>query len=119
PPKPLEGLVQEPEPDFYSSPEVIADPRSYFDRMRSKCPVAREPYHGTVMVTGYDEAMDVLTRKDDSFSSAVSVVGPIPPLPFEPHGDDIGDELEEHRAELPWSAHLVCFDGRKHADHRA
>jgi cytochrome P450 len=106
------------EPDFFSDPAVIADPRSYFDRMRSKCPVAREPYHGTLMVTGYDEVTDVLNRKDDTFSSAVAVIGPIPPLPFEPQGDDISEQIEAHRHELPWSAHLACFDGKQHAEYR-
>lgn len=108
-----------PEPDFFSDPAVIADPRSYFNRMRSKCPVAKEPHHGVLMVTGYDEVMEVDNRRDDTFSSAVSVIGPIPPLPFVPQGDDISEQLEAHRDELPWSAHLTCFDGQKHSDYRA
>ena len=106
-------------PDFYSDPETIADPRTYFDLMRARCPVAKEPYHGTVMVTGYDEIMDVYGRKDGTFSSAPSVVGPIPPLPFQPEGDDVRAQFDACRDTLPWSAHLVCFDGKKHTDHRA
>ena len=107
------------EPDFYTDPETIAEPREYFDLMRAKCPVAQEHYHGTFMVTGYDELMEVLGGKNGSFSSAPSVVGPIPPLPFQPRGDDIRAQLEECRNRLPWSAHLVCYDGKKHTDHRA
>lgn len=107
------------QPDFYSDLGVIADPKGYFDRLRSKCPVAREAYHGSVMVTGYDAVMEVLSRKGDVFSSAVSTIGPIPPLPFEPVGEDISEQLDAHREEIPWSAHLVCFDGKKHAEHRA
>ena len=61
------------------------------------------------------EASDLLGRKDGAFSSVVSVVGPIPPLPFQSEGDDISEQLEAHRDELPWSAHLVCFDGKKHS----
>ncbi len=106
-------------PDFYSDPAVIAEPKRYFDRMRSKCPVAKEPYHKTLMVTGYDAVADILLRRDDTLSSAVSVIGPIPPLPFEPQGDDIGDQIEAHRDALPWSAHLTTFDGTKHAQYRA
>ena len=106
------------EADFFSDPAVIDNPKSYFDHMRSKCPVAREPYHGTMMVTGYDAAMEVLNRKDDAFSSAVSVIGPIPPLPFEPQGDDINAQIEAYRDEFPWSAHLACFDGQKHNEYR-
>jgi cytochrome P450 len=105
--------------DFFRDPNVIEDPRSYFDGMRAKCPVRREQHHGTLMVTGYDEAMQVLGSKDGTFSSACSIVGPIPPLPFEPDPGDIRVQLEAHRAELPWSDHLVCYDGKQHADYRS
>ncbi len=105
-------------PDFFGDSSVISDPKRYFDQMRSQCPVAKERYHGTLMVTGYDAATEVLNRRDDTFSSAVSVIGPIPPLPFEPHGEDISEQLEAHRSALPWSAHLATFDGAKHAEYR-
>jgi cytochrome P450 len=111
--------MSDTDPDFFTDPEVIADPRSYFDLMRSKCPAEKERYHGTLMVTGYDEVIEVLGRRDDTFSSTPSVVGPIPPLPFRPEGDDIRAQLDAHRDSLPWAAHLVCFDGKKHTDHRA
>ena len=107
------------DPDFFSDRSVIEDPRPYFDRMRSRSPVVAEPYHGSMMVTGYDEVMQVLARNDGTYSSAVSVVGPIPPLPFAPAEHDIREQLEAHGEHMPWGAHLVCFDGRKHADHRA
>jgi cytochrome P450 len=107
------------EPDFFKDQAVIDDPRSYFDRVRSQCPVLREKHQGTYMVTGYEEASELLGRNDGAFSSVVSVVGPIPPLPFKPEGDDISEQLDAHRDELPWSAHLVCFDGKKHVEHRA
>jgi cytochrome P450 len=106
-------------PDFFTDPKVIEDPRAYFDEIRAKSPVYREPYHGALMITGFEEAMEVLNRTDGAFSSAVSVLGPLPPLPFKPEGSDIRAQLEAHRHELPWSAHLTAFDGQKHADHRA
>jgi cytochrome P450 len=111
--------MAEREPDFFSDPAVIEDPKGYFTQLRSRCPVATEQYLGSVMVTGYDEAVEVLARKDDTYSSIVSTVGPRPPLPFAPAGDDIRQQLNEVREQLPWSAHLVCFDGKKHVDHRA
>jgi cytochrome P450 len=111
-------MMNEALPDFFSDPSVIADPRAYFDQMRARCPVARESYHGALMVTGYDQIMDVLSRRDDTFSSAVSVLGPIPALPFKAQGDDISDQLEVHRGELPWSAHLASFDGKRHTELR-
>lgn len=107
------------EPDFYHDPEVIGDPKAYFDSLRSRSPVEWEPYHGTLMVTGYEEALSVLNDREGVFSNAASVVGPIPGLPFAPQGSDIREQLEKHRAEMPWADHLVCFDGARHAEHRA
>jgi cytochrome P450 len=107
------------EPDFFTDPAVIQDPRAYFARLRAASPVCRERHHGSLMVTGFDEAMEVLNRTDGTFSSVLSVLGPLPGLPFEAQGPDIRAQLEAHRAELPWSAHLNSFDGQKHAEHRA
>jgi len=110
--------MEQKEPDFYRDPGVIDHPRAYFDRLRARSPLTREPHHGTLMVTGYDAALEVLRCPDDTFSSAASVVGPIPPLPFTPHGEDISAQIEAHRDEMPWGNHLVCFDGDKHTDYR-
>ncbi|VWX53390.1 cytochrome P450 [Novosphingobium sp. 9U] len=106
-------------PDFYSDPHVIDTPREYFAQMRAINPVVREAYHGSMIVSGYDEVSEVLTSRDGTFSSSVSVLGPLPPLPFEPEGDDIREQLDAHRDLMPWTAHLVCFDGDKHTKHRA
>lgn len=106
-------------PDFYSDPQVIDHPREYFAKMRAVNPVLQETYHGSMIVSGYDEVTQILTSRDGTFSSAVSVIGPIPPLPFTPEGDDISEQLEAHRDLMPWTAHLVCFDGEEHARHRA
>ncbi len=105
--------------DFFSDPAIIDDPFPYLAQMRAKCPVAREPHHGTFMVTGHAELNELLTHKGDTFSSCLSVLGPMPPLPFTPAPGDIRAQLEEVRDQLPWSAHLACMDGKKHSDHRA
>lgn len=107
------------ERDFYQDPEVIRNPKAYFDEMRAKAPVSWEPHHGTLMVTGFEEALEVLNDKGGVYSNAASVVGPIPGLPFKPEGHDIRLQLDAHRDEMPWSAHLVAFDGKKHAEYRA
>ncbi len=104
--------------DFFSDPSIIQDSRSYFDEMRAKGPIVREHFQDTLVVTGFDEALEILINKEGIFSNACSILGPIPGLPFEPHGPDIAAELDAHRAEMPWSEHLVCLDGKKHAEHR-
>lgn len=110
--------MSDAERDFFSDPDVIQDPRGYFDRMRARCPALREPYQNTVMITGYDEVMEVLNRRDDVFSAAMNVLGPTQGLPFTPEGSDIRAQLDAHRHEMAWSDHLTCFDGAKHAINR-
>ena len=109
--------MAEAEPDFFSDPEVIDHPIEYFNAMRAKCPVAREPYQGALMVTGYDEAMALLNVKDGTWSASVNVLGPLA-VTFEPHGDDISAQLDAARETMPWSDHLACYDGEKHTTHR-
>lgn len=104
--------------DFFSDPSIIRDSRRYFDEMRAEGPIVREHFHDTLVVTGYEEALEILVNKEGIFSNACSILGPIPGLPFEAHGPDISAELDAHRSEMPWSDHLVCFDGKKHAEHR-
>jgi cytochrome P450 len=106
------------EPDFFSDPAVIDDPRGYFATMRGRCPVLREPYQNSLMVTGYDEVKEVLDRRDDTFSTCVNVLGPVQGLPFVPEGDDIRADVDAHRQEMPWSAHLTAHDGPRHAAER-
>ena len=106
------------EVDFFSDPAMIADSRPYFEAMRARGPIVREAVHGTLIVTGYDEALEILVNKDGIWSNAMSILGPMPGLPFKPQGPDITAQLDAVRDTLPWSDHLVCFDGKKHAEHR-
>jgi cytochrome P450 len=105
--------------DFFSDPAIADDNPGYVARLRGQCPVFREPYHGVFMVTGYDEAMEVLSARAASFSSAVAVTGPIPPLPFVPEGDDLREQVQRNRPNMPWTEHLATMDGAEHAANRA
>ena len=105
--------------DFFTDPAVAQDNLGYVTKLRSQCPVLREPNHGVFMVTGYDEAMEVLNTRSSAFSSAVAVTGPIPPLPFTPHGDDIREQVQLNRPNMPWTEHLATMDGEEHQKNRA
>ena len=105
-------------PDFFTEAEVHEDVPAYMHELRGRCPVYREPHHDVVMVTGYAQAVDVLSNKREDFSSCLTVTGPIPPLPFTPEGDDISAQLARHRDALPWSEHLVSHDGASHIAQR-
>lgn len=104
--------------DFFTDPALVPNPHPYFDYLRAKGPVAREPHHGVVAITGYDEAM-ALYKDVDSFSSCIAVGGPFPPLPFEPSGDDIGDLIDQHRMQMPLHEHMVTMDPPEHTRARS
>jgi len=107
--------------DFFRDDTFVADPFPYFAALRDECPVRREPHHGIVMITGYEEAVSVY-NDTDTWSSCVSVTGPFPgfPVPIdESVGDDITDLIIAHRDELPMSDQLPTLDPPTHTDHRA
>jgi cytochrome P450 len=53
-----------------------------------------------------------------TFSSCNSVTGPFPGFGVPLEGDDVGDLIEQHRDELPFSDQLPTFDPPKHTAHR-
>lgn len=103
--------------DFFTSRDLVVDPYRYYDALRARCPVAREPHHDVVMVTGYDEALEVY-RDSERFSSCTAVTGPFPGFPVPLVGDDVSELIEQHRDELPYSDQLPTFDPPKHTQHR-
>jgi cytochrome P450 len=103
--------------NIYTDDSLVEDPYPYFEWIRGHGPVWKAPYDGVVAVVGYDELAEVL-RRHDRFSSVNAPVGPQPPLPFEPKGDDIRDQLEAHRDEMPMREHFITYDPPLHAAHR-
>jgi cytochrome P450 len=103
--------------DFFRDDGLVADPYPYFEALRSECPAWREPHHDVVMITGYDEAIQVY-NDTDTFSSCLSVTGPFPGFPVPLEGDDISDLIEQHRDELPMSDQLPTLDPPVHTAHR-
>jgi cytochrome P450 len=104
--------------DIFTDAEVVRDPHAYFDHLRGKGPAARLPRDGVVAVTGYDAGLAIF-RDDERFSSINAATGVIPPLPFTPEGDDITDQIEAHRRQMPAGALIVTQDGAAHAKSRA
>jgi cytochrome P450 len=103
--------------DFFRAESLLADPYRYFDHVRAKSPVWREPHHGVVMVTGYEEAVAVY-RDTATFSSCNSVSGPFPGFPVPLAGDDVSGLIEKHRHELPFSDQITTMDPPAHTAHR-
>lgn len=109
---------QDFEQDFFTSDAYVADPYPYYESLRAKSPVQREKHHDVVMITGYDEAVGVLSDTE-RFSSCTAVTGPFPGFPVPLEGDDVTAVIEEHRAELPFNDQLPCLDPPEHTKHRA
>ena len=104
--------------DFFKDPGLVADPYPYLAAARDQCPVWREPHHGVVMVTGYDEATEVF-HDAETFSSCIAVTGPFPGFPVPIEGDDVSELIERYRDTLPFSDQLPALDPPVHTDHRA
>ncbi|MCR8694975.1 cytochrome P450 [Rhodococcus pyridinivorans] len=99
--------------DFFTDPSFVPDPHPYFDHLRSECPVRFTGPRNVVAVTGFEECLAVL-RDTATYSNINAATGPFPGMPFEPEGDDIGEQIERHRPEIPLNEHLVTMDPPQH-----
>lgn len=104
--------------DFFTDETVAADSAPYFDHMLAHHPVWRDPKYGVVIVTGYEEALQVY-HQPDVYSSINRMTGPVFELPFDVVGDDISELLEQHRDAFPLNDQIPTFDPPMHTDHRA
>jgi cytochrome P450 len=104
--------------DFFHDRAVQDDPYRYYDSLRQRSPVWREPHYGVFMVTGHDEAVGIY-NDPATFSSCNTVSGPFVSFPEPVEGDDVSEIIERYRDELPFSDQLPSFDPPKHTAHRA
>jgi cytochrome P450 len=105
------------ERDYFTDHEILKDSNEYFAEMLDRGPVVNSTLRDLVIVTGFDECIEVLRNSDD-FSSVVSAGGPIAPLPFVPSGDDITAQIEAHRSQFPATELMVTYDDVAHANSR-
>ena len=103
--------------DFLRARPLYQDPYPYFEYLRERGRVWREPHRGVVMVTGYEEAMAVY-NDPATFSSCNTVAGPFAVWPVPLEGDDISDVIDRYRDALPFSDQLPSFDPPRHTAHR-
>jgi cytochrome P450 len=107
--------------NFFTDKDLVVDPFPYFDALRAECPVRRETHHEVMMVTGYDEALQVY-NDSESFSSCTAVTGPFPGFPIPLQGksrEEIDALIAEHRHKLPMNDQLPTFDPPVHTKNRA
>lgn len=104
--------------DFFTDNELLKEPYEYLTALRDECPVRREKHHDVVMITGYEEALEIY-NDTEKWSSCTSVTGPFPGFPVPLEGDDISGLIAEHRDKLPMNDQLPTLDPPVHTDHRA
>lgn len=103
--------------DYFTDPSLLLDPYEYFRQMFVKGPVSKMGDSDVLLVTGYEEAVQVL-RNNKEFSSAISTSNLGAPLPFEPQGSDISEQLDAFRQQLGELDLLVTYDEKRHSDMR-
>jgi len=107
--------------DFFRSDRFVNDPYPYFDYLRERSPVVREPHQGIVMITGYNEALEVY-NDPVRFSSCMSTTGPLAgcPIPLEGHeNENISGLIEAYRDKTPFHDQLPTMDPPVHSAHRS
>jgi cytochrome P450 len=106
------------ERDYFTDLSVLLNPYEYFEQIRAQGPVYQMKTHDALFVSGYQECVEVL-RNNKDFSSAISTSGAAQPLPFEPEGSDISEQLEAHRSEMDPYGLIVTYDGALHTKVRS
>lgn len=106
------------ERDYFTDHSVLLDPYRYFEEMRPRGPICQLETHDCLLLTGFDECVEVLKNPTD-FSSLNSLASSAFPLPFTPQGSDISAQLEANREKYVGHDLLVCLDDARHSNVRS
>jgi cytochrome P450 len=104
--------------DYFTDHVILKDPYAYFEAIRAKGPIYQIPSSGLVVVTGFDEILEVLKNTND-FSSVIAPSGPAAPLPFQPRGPDITPQIEAQRTDFVGGDLVVAYDDQQHSFSRS
>jgi cytochrome P450 len=106
------------ERDYFTDYQILKEPYQFFEAVRDHGPVWQPPGKDYLIVTGFDEALEVLKNHDD-FSAVIGVAGAAARLPFEPRGSDIAEQLEANRSRVLGGDYIVNLDGNPHSNMRS
>lgn len=104
--------------DYFTDYEILKDPYQYFEAVRAHGPIYQPPGKDYLIVTGFEESLEILNNNRD-FSASIGLAGAAAPLPFEPHGQDITDQLEANRSKILGGDLLVNLDDVAHTNLRS
>lgn len=111
----MQSLIER---DYFTDYEILKDPYAYFEAVREHGPVVQPPGKDYLIVTGFEETLEVL-RNNHDFSAIIGLQGAALPLPFEPHGSDITAEVEANRSKIIGGDLLVNLDDDPHTQMRS
>lgn len=106
------------ERDYFTDYEILKDPYSFFEAVRTKGPIYQPPGKDYLIVTGFEETLEVLKNNED-FSAIIGLAGAAAPLPFTPSGSDITADIEAHREQFLGGDLLVNYDDELHTKVRS
>lgn len=106
------------ERDYFTDHSVLMDPYQYFEEMRPRGPICQLETHDCLLVSGFQECVEVLRNPAD-FSSLNSLASSAFPLPFRPEGSDIAAQIEAHRDQYVGGDMVVTYDDDRHTNVRS
>lgn len=106
-------MLELAERDYFTDYEVAKEPYAFFNALREFGPIYRPAGKDYYIVTGFEEALEVLRNHDD-FSAIIGLQGAAAPLPFSPHGPDITAQIEAHRTQFAGGDQVVNQDDDAH-----
>ena len=85
--------------DYFTDFEIAKDPYPFFEAVRAHGPVWKPADKDYLIVTGFDETVEILNNHQD-FSAIIGLAGAGAPLPFTPEGSDITAQIEAARPSI-------------------
>ncbi len=111
----MEDLAQR---DYFSDFEIAKDPYPFFEAVRAHGPVWQPEGKDYLIVSGFDETIEVLNNHHD-FSAIIGLAGAGAPLPFVPEGSDITAQIEAARPQFLGGDQVVMLDDEPHTKLRS
>ncbi len=106
------------ERDYFTDHEIAKDPLPYLNAVRSRGPVWQPPGKDYLIVTGFNEFVEISNNHQD-FSAIIGLAGAGAPLPFEPEGSDITAQIEAARPAILGGDQVVMLDDEPHTKLRS
>ncbi len=104
--------------DYFTDYDIAREPYPFFEAVRAHGPVYQPEGRDYLIVTGFDEAIEILNNSRD-FSAIIGLAGAAAPLPFTPEGSDITDQIEAARSSILGGDQVVNLDDEPHTKLRS